>query len=93
MVLLCYDHHENVKQIEVNRDSGNSSENESDNETEEVKEGHRRDLAQNGGDDRTVADGALGWTGRCRPLVARHKWMISAIVIVGIAFLIYLVLS
>ena len=38
MVLLCYDHHENVKQINIDGDSGSSSEGETDNETESVSD-------------------------------------------------------
>lgn len=92
MVLLCYDHHENVKQIELNSDSGSSLENESDNETRMVEESHRV-FAQNS-DDKSVATSATAvrWTDGCVAFVANRKWLTSAIVVVGIALFIYLCL-
>ena len=93
MVLLCYDHHENVKQIELNSDSGSSLENESDNETRKVEESHKRVFDQNIDDKSVATSDAVRWTDHCVPFVGSHKLIISAIVVVGIAFLVYLCLS
>ena len=89
-VLLCYDHHENIKQIEIESDtssSSSSSENESDIETDDTEDGHK--VVSQSNDDESVASGR---TGRIIPFVSNHKGMVGALVVV-IAFLVLIFVS
>ena len=91
MVLLCYDHHENVKQIEINSDS-DSSENESDIESANIREDHKETVQR---EQPTMAnnDGVVRWTQKLSTLrqifeLVKNRWFICAVVVVGIGVLI-----
>ena len=90
MVLLCYDHHENVKQIEINSDS-DSSENESDIESENIQEDHKETVQR---EQPTMANsGVVRWTQKLstpRQIfeLVKNRLFICAALVVGIGVLI-----
>ena len=95
MVLLCYDHHENVKQIEINNDSGSedseSDENLDDIENENLPADHK-DTVQKG--QPMAMDSVVRWTQklssqRIFEVVAARRWyIICAVLVVGIGVII-----
>ena len=94
MVLLCYDHHENVKQIEINDDSGSedsdseSRANSDDIESESLPKGHKV-VAQKG---LPMGVGSvLRWTQelssqRIFELLSGRRWhvVLCAVLVVGV---------
>ena len=98
MVLLCYDHHENVKQIEINNDSGSedseieSGENLDDIKNENIPAGHKV-VAQKG--QPMGVGSVLRWTQelssqRIFKLLAERRWyaVICTVLVVGIGVII-----
>lgn len=98
MVLLCYDHHENVRQIEINNDSGSDDSEDDGNleskggiKTENLPEGHK-DTVQKG--QPMALDSVVRWTQRLSSqhiyeLVARRQWyIICTVLVVGIGVVI-----
>jgi hypothetical protein len=95
MVLLCYDHHENVKQIEINSDSGSedsdseSDENLNHTENENLPEDHKV-IVQKGWP--MAISSVLRWTQnlssqRIFGLFAerrRYMYILCAVLVVGI---------
>lgn len=94
MVLLCYDHHENVKQIEINSDSGSESDDnreceEDDSETESFRADPHKETVQKG--QATASGDVLKWTQKLSNLQIlvsgdKSRWYIVlfAVIFVGI---------
>ena len=78
MTLLCYDHHENVKQIEIESDSDSSSEDESDLESD-VEDDHDV-IVQNA--DSAKSD-VVKWTPT--QYLRLNLWLLCAVLVVGVA--------
>ena len=94
MVLLCYDHHENVKQIEIDDDSGSedsdseSRANSDDIESESLPAGHK--VVVQKGQPMGVGS-VLRWTQelssqRIFELLSERRWhvVLFAVLVVGI---------
>ena len=85
MTLLCYDHHENVKQIEIESDSDSSSEGESDLESD-VEDDHEL-IVQNGD---SVKSDAVKWTFGLVPTqyYCLNLRLVCALLAVGVALVV-----
>ena len=90
MVLLCYDHHENVRQIQIDSDSdiGSDSEDDSDDDVFEDVEDDHKDIVQQG---RSLTGSVRRWG---HQLSIDHlfefvsnPWFICALLIFGIALI------